>query len=162
MPDALAIASATEALRALLQNGLNRYADRVGDVRVSILPPDRIATGPDERSQLNLFLYRVAPSAMRDAREVDDPARPARTALDLYYLLTAYGAQDFHTEVLLGGAIKLLLEAPLLASREMGTAMFPKLEAPVRITPRYLPFEEMSKLWSGLQARYRLSIVCQS
>lgn len=85
-------------------------------------------------------------------------------ALDLYYLLTAYGAQEFHTEVLLGGALKLLTESPMLAAgsgaqREAMT--FPKLASPLKLTPRFLTFEEMSKLWSGLQARYRPSIVCQ-
>ncbi len=168
MSDALAIASATEALRAHLQNGLNRYADRVGDVRVSVLPPDRIAGGADERSQLNLFLYRVAPAASGDAQRAKslagEASRPARLALDLFYLLTAYGAQDFHTEVLLGGALKLLTESPTLAASpgaQRDAMTFPKLASPLKLTPRFLTFEEMSKLWSGLQARYRPSIVCQ-
>lgn len=166
MSDALAIASVTEALRALLQNGLNRYADRVGDVRVSVLPPDRIAAGADERSQLNLFLYRVAPAASGDVQhaKTTDTARASKLSLDLYYLLTAYGAQEFHTEVLLGGALKLLAESPELAADsavKKQTTMFPKLTSSLKLTPRFLSFEEMSKLWSGLQARYRPSIVCQ-
>lgn len=168
MSDTLMLASVTEALRAILQNGLNRYADRVGDVRVSLLPPDRVASGADERSQLNLFLYRVAPAPSGDGQRskptIGETTQAPRLALDLYYLLTAYGAQDFHTEVLLGGALKLLTETAVLTADDgkgKTGLMFPKLNAPLKLTPRFLSFEEMSKLWSGLQARYRPSVVCQ-
>jgi len=157
----------------MLQGGLNRYAERVGDIRVSILPPDRIASGADERSQLNVFLYRAAHAASGDKQKTKSPfgqlTHPSQLALDLYYLITAYGAQDFHTEILLGSALKLLTENPTLAvepesqksGRERTSLDFPRLESPLKLTPRFLSFEEMSKLWSGLQARYRPSIVCQ-
>jgi hypothetical protein len=102
-------------LRDLLANGLIRYSHvtRLGDVNVSVLPPDRITVGADEPNQLNIFMYRVAPHATlaksrheRSDRNVGTE-RPA-LALDLHYLLTAYGAQDFHTEILLGCAVHLL------------------------------------------------------
>ncbi len=63
MSSALAIASVTAVLKSLLDNRLVEQGApaSVGDVSVTALPPDRITTGADERSQLNLFLYRVTP-----------------------------------------------------------------------------------------------------
>jgi hypothetical protein len=63
----LAIASITAVLRDLLANGLIRYASvmRLGDVNVSVLPPDRITVGSEEPNQINVFMYGVAPHSRR-------------------------------------------------------------------------------------------------
>ena len=63
MTSAFAIASVTYLLKDVLDNRLVRHGitASVGDVTVSALPPDRITTGSDERSQINLFHYRVTP-----------------------------------------------------------------------------------------------------
>src|SRR2546423_8323610 len=122
MSSALGIAAVTAVLKNLLDNRLieQGVAASLGDVSVSALPPDRIATGADERSQLNLFLYRVTPNTgwRRSSVSLGDShngqngrngrdgeakrAPPAPLALDLHYLLTAYGEQDFQAEILLG------------------------------------------------------------
>jgi hypothetical protein len=182
----LAIASITAVLRDLLANGLIRYSNvtRLGDVNVTVLPPDRITVGADEPNQLNLFMYRVAPHSKlgrrASARPPADGARePASIGLDLHYLLTAYGAQDFHSEILLGSAVHLLSGTPLLtreivsdalqASTKGQKGMSPARAAlassgiadgvdRLRVTQQFLSFEEMSKLWSVLQARYRPSV----
>jgi hypothetical protein len=184
---ALAIASVTAVLRDLLHNGLidqDVSSNLGGDVKVTALPPDRITTGDHEQSQLNLFLYQVTPNAgwrnfglpSRDRRGDSVAAPPL--AIDLHYLLSAYGAQDFHAEILLGYAMQLLHETPMLGRDAIRTA----LGAPVlvnasdglpatlaalstsaladqveqiKITPQTLNTEETSKLWTALQARYR-------
>src|SRR5688500_3743862 len=105
MSTALAIASVTAVLKSLLENRLMELGApaSVGDVTVTALPPDRITTGTDERSQLNLFLYRVSPNtrwrraesngssnghAKKEAAGDAEPAASAPTplALDLHYL----------------------------------------------------------------------------
>src|SRR6266404_9156228 len=110
MSNALAIASVTAVLKDLLNNGLidHDITSAVGNVTVSALSPDRIdTTSLNQQSQLNLFLYQVTPNA--GWRNVGLPSRNAngdRTsnqplALNLHYLLTAYGALEYHSEILL-------------------------------------------------------------
>src|SRR5712692_11446223 len=103
MSSALALASVTALLKDLLENGLasGGVTSKIGgDTTVSALPPDRVASGADERAQLNVFLYLITPHARLPTNSARGPAR--RLSLDLHYLLTAYGAQDLQTEILLG------------------------------------------------------------
>lgn len=187
MSSALGIAAVTAVLKDLLINGL---IDRdlnasIGDVTVTALPPDRITTGTDEASQLNLFLYNVTPNA--GWRNADLPSRNGRgertanpaLALDLNYLLTAYGAHEFHTEILLGYAMQLLHESPVLARAAIRTALSPTpvtgggglpptLQAlatseladqieQIKIAHRPMTMDELSKLWTMFGAKYRPS-----
>jgi hypothetical protein len=182
----LAIASITAVLRDLLANGLIRYASvmRLGDVNVSVLPPDRITVGSEEPNQINVFMYGVAPhsSLRRNAPPRQGGATAlAPLALDLHYLVTAYGAQDYHSEILLGCVVHLLGSTPVLtreimrdalqtsSTKHQKSSMSPARAAlaasdvvdagdRIRITQQFLSFEEMSKLWSVLQARYRPSV----
>ena len=189
MKSALALASVTAVLKNLLENGLVDHgviANLGADTIISALPPDRITTGEDERAQLNLFLYQVTPrglnSTSRYGPEADSRRTPTPFALDLLYLLTAYGAQDYHTEILLGYSLSLFREIPVvpdktirkilasISSTEGGKLVLPALAAlaspqlagqfnQITICPQSLPGEEMSKLWGTLQTRYRPSMV---
>ncbi|HJR75335.1 MAG TPA: DUF4255 domain-containing protein [Nitrospiraceae bacterium] len=186
MGNALAIAAVTAVLKDLLNNGLidhNVTGAVGGNVTVSALPPDRVfAPGTPEGNQLNLFLYQVAPNV--GWRNVGLPSRDESggrltnppLALDLHYLVTAYGAEDLHAEVLLGYAMQLLHETPVLTKQSIRTALLPSpvngsilppaLQAlsvsdlaeqveQIKIVGTTLTSEEMSKLWTALQARYR-------
>ena len=102
MSNALAIASVTAVLKDLLDNALIDHSAAVdGPVTVDALAPDRIKTGEEEIAQLNLFLYHLTPNP--GWRNVGLPSRDGNggplsnppLALDLHYLLTAYGKQDF-------------------------------------------------------------------
>jgi hypothetical protein len=177
---ALALASVTAVLKSLLENGLaNRgvTSDLGGDATVSALAPDRVTSGADERAQLNLFLYHVTPHVGLRASGGDG----AVLALELHYLVTAYGAQDYQTEILLGHALQLFHERPVLGREELRTTLAsltsasdgrvvpPALAAltgsdlaeqveQLRILPEFLSTEDMSKLWSSLQAKFRPSV----
>jgi hypothetical protein len=183
MSSALALASVTALLKDLLENGFASAgvtAKIGGDAAVSALPPDRVTSGADEKAQLNVFLYHLTPqSAMRaEARAARNGQRPL--ALELHYLLTAYGAQDYQTEILLGHAMQLLHEAPVLERDRIRSSLaalshtrdrrvipapqaalaasaLPDLVDRITITPEFLSTEEISKLWSALQAKYRPS-----
>jgi hypothetical protein len=181
MTTALALASVTALLKDLLENGLasgDITSQIGGDATVSALPPDRIASGADERAQLNLFLYHVTPrTAMRTSERRADVRA---LVLELHYLISAYGAQDLQTEILLGHALQLLNATPVLdrkAIRDTLKALShsrdkrvvpPPLASLARsdlservdqlkIEPEFLSGEESSKLWSALQAKYRPS-----
>jgi hypothetical protein len=182
----LAIASVTAVLRDLLANGAMRFAGvmSLGDVNVTVLPPDRVSLGAEEPNQLNLFMYAVTPHAtLRKSPARHDGGLLSPTlALDLHYLVTAYGAHDYHSEILLGCAVHLLGRTPVLTrdvirdalqtspGKSARTAMssarmaldgssIADQEHGLKITQQFLSFEEMSKLWSVLQAKYRPSVV---
>lgn len=190
MSSALVIASVTAVLKNLLDNGLIQHgiAASLGDASVTVLPPDRIPVGTEERAQLNLFLYRVTPNtgwrnsvqAKSNGNGTAPPADRPPLALDLHYLLTAYGEQDLQAEILLGYGMQLFhhtntLDPPAMrqgiaATGPKGTAgaLSPARSAlaaadladgspQITIFPEFLSTEETSKLFSMLQARYRPS-----
>jgi len=186
MSNALAIAGVSAVLKDLLDSGLidHRVTDAVGaGVTVSSMAPDAVPIdGADAVPRLNLFLYQVTPNAAW--RNVDLPSRDASgrrvtnppLALDLHYLLTAYGMAELQAEVLLGYGLQLLHENPVLAREAIRTALNPspvsgallpsvyqalrsadlaeQMEL-LKITPSAMNAEEMSRLWSALQAHYR-------
>jgi Pvc16 N-terminal domain len=181
---ALAVASATAVLVDLLENRLiqREVANSIGSVTVTALPPDRISIGADERSGLNLFLYRVSADTHWRREESSSRDSAARAApplgLHLHYLLTAYGEREYEAEILLGYAMQALHETPRLDNAAISASLVPAADAghhvtPTRaalaaydsaglqqlcIIPEFLSMEDMSRLWSSLQARYRPSM----
>ena len=179
MSSALAIAAVTTVLRDLLDGGLidAQASSALGSsVSVSARAPDLIELRADMPAQLNLFLYQVSPNAgwRNDALRARDDAG-ARTsnpplALDLHYLMTAYAGADLHAEMVLGLGMQLLHETPMLSrgriASVLGASGVPALLAAsgladqvemIKLVPEPLSAEEMSRLWSALQSRYRPS-----
>lgn len=187
MSNALAIAGVSAVLVDLLNNGLidHEVSTAVGvPVEVSALQPDRIDLGEEEKPQLNLFLYQATSNAgwsnvglpFRDSQGPRLTNQPL--ALDLHYLLTAYGKRDFDAEILLGYAMQLLHETPALSRAAIRTALGPgtgglpvdvsllpvgllaasdladQVEQ-IKISPQNMSTEELSKLWTALGAHYR-------
>jgi hypothetical protein len=185
MSDAFVLASVTAALKRLLENELIAQAipARIGgEVPVSALPPDRIATGAEERAQLNLFLWQITPNTtlrpLKEFSQADNGAPTATPSLafDLHYLLTAYGATDFQIDILLGCAVRHVQRFREITREDLRkalTTVLPEdnqratgsLERHIDIqaerltmSPQFLNTEEASRLWSALQARYRPSV----
>src|SRR2546423_2363814 len=188
MSSPLAIAGVTAVLADLLNNGVvgNDLTALVGPVKVSAKPPDRVVPPNNtDPNQLNLFLYHVAPNPGWRNRGLPsrdgDGARLTNPplALDLFYLLTAYGEKDFQAEILLGYAMQLFHETPVLTRDAIRLALngpnqppvvgdilpasFPALLAAdlaeqveqIKIIPQSMSTEEMSKLWTALNTPYR-------
>ena len=129
MSSALAIATVSNVLKDLLNEGFidNEYAE---GVKVTAGPPVQTPTqSSGEQGQLNLFLYAVTPNP--GWRNVGLPARDAAgqltgnppLALDLHYLITAYDQRDLHAEALLGYAMQLLHENPVLSLQAIRTSL---------------------------------------
>ncbi len=185
MSNALAIAGVTAVIKDLLDSGLIDHAitDTLGaGVLVTALAPDTVSLDNQESPQLNLFLHQVTPNiAWRNAALPSRDAAGNRVgnpplALDLHYLLTAYGRAELQAEVLLGYALQLLHETPVLPRTAIRRALNPavvdgailptvyqslrgadlaeQVEL-LKITPAALGTEEMSRLWSALHAHYR-------
>jgi hypothetical protein len=186
--NALAIAGVTAVLRDLLDSGVidHEITDAMGQgVLVSAVAPDSIALeGSNAKPQINIFLHQVThnaalrnldlPSRNRNGQRVGNPP----LALDLHYLVTAYGTGDLQAEVLLGYAMMLLHQTPLPARETIRNALNPPgmpvdgallpsvyqaLRASdlseqyeqIRISPVQMNSEEMSRIWSAMQAPYR-------
>src|SRR5437868_7936700 len=187
MSGALAIAAVTAVLKDLLNNGViaNDLSVVAGNpVRVTARPPDLLKTGADEEAGLNLFLYHTTPNttlrnnALPAISPRGERVMNAPLALDLHYLLTAYGKDEYQAEILIGYAMQLLHETPVLSRSAIrdslsaipslqvsGTILPPAYQALaaadladqielVKITPEPLSIEDLSKLWSAFQANH--------
>src|SRR5262249_7015632 len=140
-----------------------------------VRPPDKAAVAVEGKARLNLFLYQTTLNAAWRNAEVPQQLRPGEVgppplALDLHYLVTAYGIDEADPEVnshrLLGPAIGTLHDHPLLGAREieaqLGESELQDQVERVRITPQPLSLDEMSKLWTAFQAQYRISAAYQA
>jgi hypothetical protein len=177
-----AIAAVSVVLRRLLSTAPDGL-DAFGNVLFTALPPDRIQLTPNEPSQLNLFMYQVTPN--QGWRNVGMPSHNAKgerltnppLGLDLHYLLTAYGAEEFFAEALLGYGMQVLHDTPVLTRAFIhdtwsAGGLTPPEQAladsnladqieQIKICPQYVNNEELSKLWTAFQAKYRPSMAYQ-
>ncbi|HWS54784.1 MAG TPA: DUF4255 domain-containing protein [Pyrinomonadaceae bacterium] len=169
MSNALAIAAVTTTLRSLLDRAL----DAPG-VEVTTLPPDKARTGAGD--QVNLFLYQMSVDAALRNAPAPRQSKPGETAepplaLNLFYLVTAYGANDNDAlgHRLLGQAMSALHDHPLLDRDQIRDATFDELPDSdlhtqverVRITWQPLGLEDLSKLWTTFQTQFRISAAYQ-
>ncbi len=185
MSSPLAVATVTAVLQNFLQNSVVEHdlaATLGGPVTVSAEPPDRIENGAASASdRINLFLFQASenqgwrnaafPSRNANGERVSNPP----LALDLSYLLTAYGAGPLHAEALLGLAMFVLHEMPVLTRDAIRAVTLappqPALLAgltsseladqieQIKIVPQVMSVEEISKIWSALQSQYRPTAV---
>ena len=185
MSNALAISGVTAVLQYYLTgvySGLSALFG--GTVTISSQAPDILQntfSSGATQNQVNLFLHQVTHNSAW--RNVDLPSlapdgktqlRNPPLALDLHYLLTAYGSYDWQAEALLGYALLLLHERPVLSRDDVRKALnsatsahLPQLATAlgatgladqiemIKITPATLGREEMAWLWTALKADYR-------
>jgi hypothetical protein len=186
MSNALAIAGVTAVLQYYLGNVYSGLSAIFGGTpTVSAKAPDMVQTeitANQSLNQINLFMHQVThnpgwrnqdlPSMSSDGKSrLKNPP----LALDLHYLLTAYGSQDWQAEGLLGYAVLLLHQSPVLTRQDIRTAMaaLPLNDSTnplstalgaagladqiemIKITPETLGKEEMAWLWTALKADYR-------
>ncbi|HTN47545.1 MAG TPA: DUF4255 domain-containing protein [Flavipsychrobacter sp.] len=189
MSTALRIAAVTQVLKDLLNDGLiNNDASGItqNNVTVTSLPPDKIPVDSGtEVSQLNIYMYQTSfNQGWRNAALPFFNAKGERVAnpplaIDLHYLLTAYGSAELHTDILLGLGMHFLHETPTLdkeaIKKAIGNVQVSDNPSPnlpdalkflsqsgldeqldqIKITPEQLPLEEISKLWAAFGAKYR-------
>ena len=179
MSNALAVAAVTATLRGLVEAGVEVDPSMAG-VTVTTRPPDK-ARVASATNQVNLFLYQTEVNSLW--RNMDIPRTvhpggrgPAPLPLNLHYLLTAYHGNDeegaisdgrlLGTTRLLGLAMSALHDHAVLDADAVN-ANIPLLDQAdypfqqvehVRITPRPMSIDEMSKLWSSFQTEYRTSV----
>jgi hypothetical protein len=160
----LAIAAVTSTLRNILIDGL---ADMPG-VTVTTRPLDQARTGTERPGQLNLFLFQIEPNSALSNADPPGRVRPGEVArpalaLDLKYLVTAFGQDDDETDGhrVLGRAMSVLHDHPVLGGEEIQSAL-PESDLAdqverVRTSPWPMSIDDISKLWNVFQTQYRLS-----
>lgn len=180
MSSALALSAVTAVLQQSLTFLYNSSV--LGTITVSAIAPDVVESkyGISSASSplVNLFLHQVTPNAAW--RNIDFPSlasdgatrlKNPPLALDLHYLLTAYASEDTEAEALLGYAILLLHENPILPRAVINNALATlsnntynnALKAAgvaaqiemIKLAPATLGREEMAWLWTALKADYR-------
>ena len=183
MSNALALSAVTATIQYWLNSVLNDSDSPLGGVHVVARAPDlaEASGGANDNSDLivNLFLHQVTynsawrniglPSMSGDGvtRITNQPL-----ALDLHYLLTAYGGKDTEAEALLGTSVLMLHENPVLTRAQIthalanvpdtnpfhmilkGSGLEDQIEM-IKITPATLGREELAWLWTALKADYR-------
>lgn len=173
MSNALAIATVTQALALLIENNLGPEMDIAVKVETRKPPAE-----PPAEPTINVFLYQVTPNA--SMRHTDLPTRASdgtllkrpAAALDLHYLISAYGEEtELVGQRLIGCVVRTLHEIPVLPQELIELAAErPYLtgsdlaESPqrVRFTPTVMDIDETSKLWGMLhQTPYTLSVAYQ-
>ena len=146
--------------------------------KVTTLPPDDERV--DDNDGVNLFLYRVTEDPF--AKNTDwrgDKSNPAAhrpaLSLNLYYLLTSYAKKvtgatqdDITAHQLLGNAMAILNEFAVLNDihdgdfdADLDTQFAQELRdsfEKIKITLMPNSMEEFSKIWTGLNKAYRLSV----
>jgi hypothetical protein len=182
MSTAFAIAAVSSVIRTLLDTALKAQdinAVLGTSVSVSALPPDRVnPTAGTDPDQLNLFLQGVVenpgwrniglPTRNPTGDRVDTPP----LALDLHYMLTAFGSQDLYAEALLGHGMQVLHEIPFLTrqyitdtlkitgtstnfEKALNVSLLANQIEQIKISPAPLTLADVSQLWTALQGRYR-------
>jgi hypothetical protein len=183
MSDYLAVAGVSAILKqtlldALSLNGPNSIVDPTKPA-VTVGPPDLIATGAEEPVQLNIFMYYASqnpafrnmclPQADSQGNKLSNPP----LALNLHYLISAYGKSEFDAELMLGWAMKVFHENPVYSQSqisqllsEMSGSSVPEIQLlvqttlasqveSIKVTPESLSNEEIARLWMAFQTHYR-------
>ncbi|NEQ84523.1 MAG: DUF4255 domain-containing protein [Moorea sp. SIO2I5] len=183
MTSSQAIAGVTIMLEFLIKEGAIQELDS-GTLEIfTTKPPDKARENSQEKNQINIFLYQTNPNSAWRNLDMPNKVKPGETgkpplALDLYYLITAYGKdnEDTESQTLLGVAMRVLHDHPLIRTKDIERAIEKKpglldeskkklLEDSnlanqierISVTPNNLSLEEISKLWGTFQTQYRIS-----
>ncbi len=184
MSDYLAVGGVSAVLKSLLTTALAEGGPSGilgASAGITDVAPDLVSTGPDETPQINVFLYYASinaalrnfglPSMNGNGGRLSNPP----LAINLHYLVTAYGSKPFDAEILLAWAMKVFHDTPVVPRDTIEQALedlLTVLPVPpeqqlisastlasqvehIRITPEALTTEEIYRLWTAFQTSYR-------
>jgi hypothetical protein len=139
-------------------------------------------TETQEDARLNLFLYRVTENGYLQNQEIPGRGTPSAyghppLSLNLHYLVTPYGNaadaaeaslfDDSIAQFLLGSAMRVLHDVPIITDKLLTqrpvsgrTILHESLRhefEQVKLTLEPLTLEDVTKVWTALSLRYRLS-----
>ncbi|HTB77312.1 MAG TPA: Pvc16 family protein [Polyangiaceae bacterium] len=183
MSDYLAVGGVSAVLCYLLNDALTKSGPTgilSSPPHITAKSPDLVPTGANEQACINIFMYYA--SLNPALRNMGMPSRSVQgaaisndpLAINLHYLVSAYGSVQFDPEILLAWAMKVFHGSPVLSRAVIQTGLSallsgsPTPEATliatstlanqiehVRITPETLTTEEIYRLWTAFQTHYR-------
>ena len=171
MSQSAAIAAVTVALKTLLEAAFKASSDRhLADALVTTMPVDR-ARSIHHRCQVNVTLATVQEnaSARNQPLGLRGAAAPkaAGRAVDLTYLVTAYGPEDDEVAAqrVMGIAMTALQAQPVLPTLDLAT-LFPHGGASgtleqLKLAQVALAREQIVAWWLAFHTPYRLSCAWQ-
>ena len=153
MPDYSAIDEVSRSLVNLLQSALPGATVLADDLQD---PPQALA--------LTVFLFEAGedPSARNRPRVRHPPSPDMRIAkpsmaLLLRYLLTPWGGTEATRHVLLGRAMQVLYDHPILSGPQLVGSLADERQA-LKVTLAPLSIEDRTRVWHAVQRPYRLSV----
>lgn len=159
MSNALSVPTVTAALCSIVRTALERLDLNPGAV-VAPGPLDDAGTPP----RVGVHLHRVSRNPALSVADL--PTRSAsgalaskpRAALDLHYLFTFRGTDDWQTQLMLAGTAAVLHSVTGLSPARIAAAEadhpeiadndLAEADEPVRITPDPLSSDELTRLWA--------------
>jgi|GEM_PF-6454988 len=184
MPNGFALPALSHVLRRLLldaapQEDLSFLGS--GGWQVTMLAPDLVKRGDKDAPLLNLFLYQIGRNSghyNRNARTHDaDGNRVAAPplAVDLRYLITAYGSKAYQAEAMLAHAMVALHDRPVLTQefiadslklpatpdavdKQLAASGLAEQGESVHLSVDNLSADDLARLWSGFQLGLRPSV----
>ena len=179
MSNFFAIATVTAAISNILQG----IRQDVAGTTITSKPLD-VSNSDAPSNRLNVFLYRVTPNIAYKNSNLPtynyggDLVHSPVIAIDLHYLLTAYGAQndDLMAHQILASAMRIMEENTVLTKKIIRetVASVSKLTSGdkssdlanqienVRLSFSNISLEEIGNIWSSSQTNYRLSAMYQA
>ena len=185
MSDFRAIGGVSSTLQTLLADRME-MPDGILSVPVTIGPPPFTSKDNDphkEDPRVNLFLYRVTENGHLQNQEIPGRGSPGAfghppLSLNLHYLITTSGNvevrvdattlfDDTTAQFLLGSAMRVLHDVPIVTDTAMTVrppsgklllheSLRDEFEH-VKLTLEPLTLEDITKVWTALALRYRLS-----
>jgi hypothetical protein len=153
MADSTAVRAASMALRDLLKLSIP-----AATADFSLRSPKQIGS---KEKLVSLWLYRVG----RNAERLNDPPEriaPDRLAgppipLDLFYLVTPMADEPETAQIVLGAVVQALSGHPTLRGTDLSAPFRPGVDE-LRVTYEPMSLEDHVRIWTALQATYRLSV----
>jgi Pvc16 N-terminal domain len=181
MSNELAISAVTLALRKFLHDGMIVLPPVFDQspapffpipiskrLEITMLPLHKVRENLPDVNVVNLSLFRIDFNPGWRNQALASQTRPGESgppplALNLEYLVTAYGEDD-HEDVahfLLGQAMRIFHDHAVVPRNRLKSALEiahvqDQIEN-IRVTPRSLSADELSKIWTVAQTQHRLA-----
>src|SRR3984885_3485232 len=127
---------------------------------ISLESPAEHQENSSDPSLLSVYLYRIVEdSYMKNRVQVAAPGGSVRNlpmSLDLYYLITPLLKAPGDQQIVLGKVLQILYHRPTLEGPDLAGTLATSGEV-VRVIFNTVPLQEVSWVWQGLGAPYRLA-----
>lgn len=151
------------AVSSSIQDLLEKEMDPA--VSVSVAPPD-VAVTTIAGKRVNLFLYKIDENAQLKNMDLPGRGSPGAygrppLALDLHYLLTAFGETEedqIETQQILGEAMRVMHDFAIILGNDVLDPDLQNEREQVKLYLEPLSLEELSKIWSATTRPYRTSV----